>query len=341
MQSKLSNPNRRRIWPAVTGITAAVAIVCAAARLAELQGRSQQRARGQRTACHAGVGGHGGQTDVNTWDEFSGRLEAVERVDIRSRVAGAVQVGAFPRRRAGQAGRPADHDRSGALRGRRRSRRSAGRRGPGARDLHAQRAGTRARRLWDEQRDRPARDTTSASTRGSEADANLRAAQAALQTARLSLGYTQVRAPVAGPHRQARDDHRQPGRRRPRRAGADHAGVGEPDLRELRCRRAGRRTRAEGPARRRQRARADRAASRCRWAPPATTARRIEGHLQLIDNQVDAKSGTVRVRAAFDNKDGALMPGQFARIRMGQAAGRHARCWSTSARSAPTRTRSS
>ena len=44
-----------------------------------------------------------------------------------------------------------------------------------------------------------------------------------------------------------------------------------------------------------------------------------EGRLQLIDNQVDARSGTVRVRAAFDNKDGALIPGQFARIRMGQA----------------------
>ena len=43
------------------------------------------------------------------------------------------------------------------------------------------------------------------------------------------------------------------------------------------------------------------------------------GRLQLIDNQVDAKSGTVRVRAAFDNADGELIPGQFARIRMGQA----------------------
>src|SRR5688500_3929961 len=29
--------------------------------------------------------------EVTTWDEFSGRLEAVERVDVRSRVAGAVQ----------------------------------------------------------------------------------------------------------------------------------------------------------------------------------------------------------------------------------------------------------
>ncbi len=31
------------------------------------------------------------------------------------------------------------------------------------------------------------------------------------------------------------------------------------------------------------------------------------------------RSGTVRVRAVFDNADGALMPGQFARLRMGQA----------------------
>jgi multidrug efflux system membrane fusion protein len=44
----------------------------------------------------------------------------------------------------------------------------------------------------------------------------------------------------------------------------------------------------------------------------------FEGKLQLIDNQVDAKSGTVRVRAVFDNPNGALMAGQFARLRMGQ-----------------------
>ncbi|HEY9238335.1 MAG TPA: efflux RND transporter periplasmic adaptor subunit, partial [Burkholderiaceae bacterium] len=42
------------------------------------------------------------------------------------------------------------------------------------------------------------------------------------------------------------------------------------------------------------------------------------GQLQLVDNQVDAKSGTVRVRAVFDNADGSLMPGQFAKLRMGQ-----------------------
>jgi multidrug efflux system membrane fusion protein len=43
-----------------------------------------------------------------------------------------------------------------------------------------------------------------------------------------------------------------------------------------------------------------------------------EGRLQLIDNHIDAGSGTVRVRAVFDNPDGQLMPGQFARLSMGQ-----------------------
>jgi multidrug efflux system membrane fusion protein len=44
-----------------------------------------------------------------------------------------------------------------------------------------------------------------------------------------------------------------------------------------------------------------------------------KGKLQLIDNQVDTKSGTVRVRAVFANPNGELIPGQFARLRMGQA----------------------
>ena len=35
------------------------------------------------------------QSDVATWNDFSGRLEAVERVDIRSRVAGTVEAVPF------------------------------------------------------------------------------------------------------------------------------------------------------------------------------------------------------------------------------------------------------
>jgi multidrug efflux system membrane fusion protein len=34
-----------------------------------------------------------------------------------------------------------------------------------------------------------------------------------------------------------------------------------------------------------------------------------EGTLKLIDNQVDVASGTIRLKASFENKDGALWPG--------------------------------
>jgi multidrug efflux system membrane fusion protein len=43
-----------------------------------------------------------------------------------------------------------------------------------------------------------------------------------------------------------------------------------------------------------------------------------KGHVQLIDNQVNGQSGTIRVRAVFRNEEGRLIPGQFARVRMGQ-----------------------
>jgi multidrug efflux system membrane fusion protein len=52
----------------------------------------------------------------------------------------------------------------------------------------------------------------------------------------------------------------------------------------------------------------------------ATSSAPLRGRLQLVDNQVSAKSGTVRVRAVFDNKDGSLIPGQFAKVRMGSAS---------------------
>lgn len=41
-----------------------------------------------------------------------------------------------------------------------------------------------------------------------------------------------------------------------------------------------------------------------------------EGRLDFVDNQVDARSGTIRARAVFDNKDGHFTPGLFARIKL-------------------------
>jgi multidrug efflux system membrane fusion protein len=42
-----------------------------------------------------------------------------------------------------------------------------------------------------------------------------------------------------------------------------------------------------------------------------------EGTISSVDNRLDTTSGTIRVRAVFDNKDGSLIPGLYARIRLG------------------------
>jgi multidrug efflux system membrane fusion protein len=41
-----------------------------------------------------------------------------------------------------------------------------------------------------------------------------------------------------------------------------------------------------------------------------------EGRLEFIDNQLDARTGSVRMRAAFANEDRSMTPGLFARVRI-------------------------
>ena len=150
-----------------------------------------------------------------------------------------------------------------------------------------------------------------------EADANLRAAQAALQTARLSLGYTQVRAPVAG----------RVGQLEITTGNLVAAGPGAPVLTTLVSvspiyasfdadEQVVARALRDLPGGAGARNQLDLIPVQMGTAATADTP--FTGHIQLIDNQVDTRSGTVRVRAVFDNKDGSLMPGQFAKLRMGQ-----------------------
>lgn len=49
-----------------------------------------------------------------------------------------------------------------------------------------------------------------------------------------------------------------------------------------------------------------------------------EGAISSVDNRLDTASGTIRVRAVFDNKDGQLVPGLYARIRLGGGSEREA-----------------
>lgn len=41
-----------------------------------------------------------------------------------------------------------------------------------------------------------------------------------------------------------------------------------------------------------------------------------QGQLDFIDNQLDSSSGTIRLRASFTNTDGKLLPGLFVRLRL-------------------------
>jgi multidrug efflux system membrane fusion protein len=45
-----------------------------------------------------------------------------------------------------------------------------------------------------------------------------------------------------------------------------------------------------------------------------------QGRLESIDNQLDTSSGTIRARAIFDNATGELTPGLYARVRTGGSA---------------------
>ena len=257
--------------------------------------------------------------DVIAWSEFSGRLEAIERVDIRPRVTGSVQ---------------AVHFREGAL----------VRQGDllftidplpyeteiqrlKAQILAAQARLALSRREQDRGRQMIESGMAAISQANQdqrvsayrEAEANLRTAEAALQAAQLNLGYTQIRAPVSG-----RASRVEVTVGNLVAAGADAAVLttivsvdpiyaafnADEDVvaRALRSLPEGMDT-TLGLER-----------IPVEMETTSNEGRPVRGRLQLIDNQVDPRSGTVRMRAIFDNPNGRLMPGQFARLRMGEAA---------------------
>ena len=303
---------RRRLWVAGTAVTAVVAALASAFMLESGPAKATPSPAAQATpASVAKVE----QSDVATWNEFSGRLEAVERVDIRSRVAGTVQAVHFREGALVKAGDllltidpapyQADVDRA-----------EAQVLAAQARLTNAKTNYVRAKQLLEDHAisQREYDDSLNAQ---SEADANLRAAQAQAQSAKLSLGYTQVRAPVAG----------RVGKLEITTGNLVAAGPGAPVLTTLVSvspiyasfdadEQVVARALRELPPGASARAQIEKIP--VQMGTVADTATPITGHLQLVDNQVDARSGTVRVRAVFDNADGNLMPGQFAHLRMGQ-----------------------
>ena len=317
---KQANQHRAtwRVWTAA-GAAAGLSAI-AAAVMALHGGRAEATGNSAPSAPVVSVATVS-ETEITAWDEFSGRLEAVERVDVRSRVAGAVHAVHF---REGALVRQGDllltiDPAPYAAEAERAEAQVAAAQ---ARQAQAASEHARAKRLWEESAIAQ-RELEERANAEREAGANLRAALAQLQAARLNLGYTQVRAPVAG----------RIGKLEVTVGNLVAAGPGAPVLTTLVSvspmyasfdadEQVILRALKELPGGASARSLIERIPVQMGTSTMSDTPYR--GRLQLIDNQVDAKSGTIRLRAAFDNQDGALMPGQFARVRMGQAQTRRA-----------------
>jgi multidrug efflux system membrane fusion protein len=304
----------KRVWTVGTLLTAVAAIPAA---IFSLQGGTAQATQAQAAPPAVPVSvATVAQSQVAAWEEFSGRLEAVERVDIRSRAAGTVKAVHFREGTLVNVGDllvTIDPEPYAAEVERSQAQVVAAQ----ARVTQLKGDHSRAERLWEEQA--IARRELDERTNGlREAEANLRAAEAVLQSAKLNLGYTQIRAPIAG----------RIGKIEVTVGNLIAAGPGAPVLTTLVSvspiyasfdadEQIITRALKDLPGGPSARAHIERIPVQLGTAGSTDTP--YEGKLQLVDNQVDAKSGTVRVRAKFENKDGALMPGQFARLRMGQA----------------------
>jgi len=243
--------------------------------------------------------------------EFSGRLEAVERVEIRSRVSGFITAVNFKPGSEVKKGdvlfvvdpRPyqAEATRAQAAAASARAKADLAKRELArAESLMADKA--IARREFDE-----------AAAGQKELEANAAAAQAAYEAARLNLAYTRVVSPIDG---------------RVSKAEITIGNLVDPaavltsvvsldriyasfDGDEETYLRVGAKARDGAPV-----------AVRVGLANEEGFPH--EGKLEFVDNQLDTRTGSVRMRATFDNKDGALVPGLFARVQLGAADSRKA-----------------
>ncbi|MEP7227068.1 MAG: efflux RND transporter periplasmic adaptor subunit [Gemmatimonadales bacterium] len=254
------------------------------------------------------------QREITEWDEFTGRLEAVNQVEIRPRVSGYIKRVAFAEGKEVKKGevlfeidpRPyeADLARAGAELESARSAASLAK-------SEVQRAGKLVAMQAISQEEFDSR--TSAEVQGG---AQVRALEAAVKTARLNLEWTRVRSPIAGRVSNALVTAGNLVEAGPP-AGAVLTTVVSVDSMYLYFD-------SDEQTYLRYASRA-RSAGGTNWR----TARLPvylglanesgfphEGRLDFVDNQVDPASGTIRTRAVFSNRARALTPGLFARVKL-------------------------
>ena len=300
----------RHVWRALaaTGLAAAVAFAVAGC---------DTRAQDQTAPPPPDVGVAAVLSEqVQDWNEATGRIAAVESVELRPRVSGYVERVAYAEGDEVAKGdllfvidpRPyrAALQRAEAELARARAEAQL------AKTRH-----TRAQSLIEASA--ISRDDFEARSAGlAEAEAAVRAAQAMVETARLDLAFTQVRAPVAG---------------RAGRAMLTTGNLAQADasllttvvsqdpvhvyfetdertfLRHQAMSRAGERRNADNAV---------------RVGLADETGHPHAGTVDFLDNQVDPATGTVRARAVLPNPDRRFTPGLFARVQLEGAAARPA-----------------
>jgi multidrug efflux system membrane fusion protein len=253
--------------------------------------------------------------DVSLWEEYSGRLEAIERVDLRPRVPGAIEAIHF---REGSLVRKGDLlftiDAAPYIAEVEKA--DAQVRAAETNLAFARSELERGLRMTANQTIAQ-RDLDTRMNNVREAEANVSAAQAVAKAARLNMSYTEVRAPIDG----------RVGRIEVTAGNLVNSGSSAPVLTTIVStnpiyvsfdadEHAVQRVLETLPAKGDRRDHLARVPVEMRSGPDTKVER---GKLQLIDHTVNGASGTVRVRAVFDNSNDRLMPGQFARLRLGQA----------------------
>lgn len=303
----IQGTNRRRLLAGLTASVALAAIITIGLSGNRAQGDTAPAAPPAIPVSVATVEAR----EIVPWAEFSGRLEAIERVELRSRVAGVVEAVHF---REGNLVKQGDLlvsiDQAPYLAELERVQAQV--LAAQARVALAESENERGQQL-SASRNLSQRDLDTRVNALREAQANLRAAEAARRTARLNLDYTQIRAPIAG--RIGRLDV----------TIGNLIAAGGQVLTSLlsvdpiyAAFNADERSLLDALASLPNGSRAlEQIPVKLTTAAGGNTS--VSGRLHFVDNGIDGASGTVRVRALLDNPEGRLMPGQFVRVQLGQA----------------------
>ncbi|HEX2010216.1 MAG TPA: efflux RND transporter periplasmic adaptor subunit [Roseateles sp.] len=251
------------------------------------------------------------QREVQEFDEFTARLEAPDTVDIRARVAGTLDKVHFREGQLVKKGEPLftiDPRPFAAELARADAQLLAAR-------TQAELSGSelmRAQKLVAIQGvSQQEIDQLTAASRN--AQANIKAAEAALTQARLNLEFTRVTAPISGRISRANVT---PG---------NLVNVGEPVLTTLV---SSDKTYAYFDASEATFLKYARAARAGNMPSHRSNPNKVllglaneegyphEGQMDFVDNRLSPATASIRGRAVFDNKDGLFTPGLFARVKL-------------------------